>query len=194
MEKDRNLFKRGNVYWLRISVGGREFRESLRTTSRKTAQRLRDKRIQQLEKRASSGGLTKLFIEAVVEFSESLEAGNQFSWAAETQKRYLCSIRAIARSFAALAEDNDFDLFTLEVHDVDTKTVSEVVARRKKEVSIATVNRDLTAFNTFMVFCQNKGWIGENPVAEYQRQGMSEELPPITLPNEAAIRRLLKRS
>src|SRR5690625_4532627 len=180
MGKDRNLYKRGNIYNLRITIGGRDIRESLQTTSRKTARRLRDKRIRELKSEASGGSLIKPLFEAMVEFSECLEARNHFNWAAETQKRYLCSMRAIARSFVALAEDNDIDLYTFEIHELDVTKVTDMVARRKQEVSIATVNRDLTAFNAFMVFCRNKGWISDNPVAKHERQGMGEELPPIT--------------
>ena len=193
MDKDENIYKRGDKYWLRITIGGREFRESLHTTSRKAAKKRRNDRIRELQGELAGGGLIKPFVEALVEFCDRLEERTHFTWAAETQKRYLCSMRAIARAFAVIAEDNDFDLYTFDIHALDLPNVADFVERRKQEVAIPTVNRDLTAFGAFMVYCKNKGWVCTNPVQLYEKQGMTEELPPIVLPNEDAIGRILSR-
>jgi hypothetical protein len=38
--REDNLYQRGEIYWLRAEIGGREFRESLRTSDVKSARRL----------------------------------------------------------------------------------------------------------------------------------------------------------
>jgi hypothetical protein len=43
-----HLYRRGTVWWLRVSRGGKGIRESLRTSDAKTARRLRDKRLAQI--------------------------------------------------------------------------------------------------------------------------------------------------
>jgi integrase/recombinase XerD len=55
------------------------------------------------------------------------------------------------------------------------------------------VNRDLTALGNFMIFCKNRQWIDVNPVAAYEKQGMKEVLPPITLPTDDALVRMINR-
>jgi integrase/recombinase XerD len=193
VDKDRNIYQREGVYWLRISIGGREFRESLRTTSRTTARKERDKRVQELKRNVEGGRLIKPFIDAAVEFSQCIEEKHHFTWGDTTQTRYLCSMRAIARTMVAMSADNDFDIATFAMHEIDVATIADVVGRRKGEVAISTVNRDLTAFGAFMVYCRNKGWVSENPVDQYERQGMTEELPAINLPTETAVERILAR-
>ncbi|MEI4264154.1 tyrosine-type recombinase/integrase, partial [Roseovarius sp. D0-M9] len=79
--------------------------------------------------------------------------------------------------------------------EIDLKMVSEFVAMRKDAgASIATINRDLTAFNHLMRHIKNMGWIELNPVLQFERQGMKESLPDIVLPTDEAIQKLGQRA
>ncbi|WP_353343614.1 site-specific integrase, partial [Aquicoccus sp. SU-CL01552] len=78
--------------------------------------------------------------------------------------------------------------------EVDVKLVSEFVAmRRDAGASIATINRDLTAFNHLMSHIKNLGWIEMNPVLQFEKTGMKESLPDIVLPTDEAIQKLGRR-
>ena len=45
---EENLYKRGETWWLRATIDGREYRESLRTRDVKTARGRRDNRLKEL--------------------------------------------------------------------------------------------------------------------------------------------------
>ena len=189
-----NLYKRGKIYWFRTTVGGREFRESLHTTSKTVATKARNTRLKELRKSAAApGGVRQFFVVAVVEFIDALTKGDAFGWSKETTKRYACSMRAVARAMVEMSEDKGFDINAFCIDEFDLATVTDLVQRRAAIVEIATVNRDLTALGHFMIFCKNRQWIDANPVAAYEKQGMKEVLPPITLPTKEALDRMIDR-
>lgn len=79
--------------------------------------------------------------------------------------------------------------------EIDTAVVSEFVERRKDQgFTVATINRDLTAFRHLMTAMKNDGWMQSNPVVSYERQGMQEILPDIEKPTDAAIKKLAVRA
>ena len=189
-----NLYKRGKIYWFRTTVGGREFRESLHTTSKTVATKARNARLKELRKSAAApGGVRQFFVVAVVEFIDALTKGDAFGWSKETTKRYACSMRAIARAMVEMSEDKGFDITAFCIDEFDLATVTDLVQRRAAIVEIATVNRDLTALGHYMTFCKNRQWIDVNPVDAYEKQGMKEVLPPINLPTKEALDRMIDR-
>jgi integrase/recombinase XerD len=129
----------------------------------------------------------------VVEFVDALTEGNAFGWSEDTTKRYACSMRAIANAMVEIAKDRDFEINSLYMDEFDVATVCDLVARRSETVKIATVNRDLTALRHFMTFCKNRQWIDANPVDAYEKQGMKELLPPVVLPTDEALRKMINR-
>lgn len=190
---DHNLYQRGETYWFRKTIGGREIRRSLHTTSKRIAWKKRDALLRELRTAEAEGRLRHFFVVAAAEFMEALAAGTSFTWAPETQTRYLCSMRAISRTIIEMGEDKDVDINAYCIDEIDVATVADLVARRTANVTVSTTNRDLTAFNQFMVFCKNKSWIDENPVVSFEKQGMKEVLPPITLPTDEAVARMVAR-
>lgn len=94
-----------------------------------------------------------------------------------------------------LFEERNEDIEQVAAWEVGLAEVTEFVALRKDAgVSVATINRDLTAFNHLMKHIKNKGWIEVNPVQLFEKQGMREKLPPIVLPTKEAIARLSARA
>jgi integrase/recombinase XerD len=63
--RDENLYQRAGVFWLRATVRGREHRESLRTRDVKSARRLRDKRVEELNAAHWRGERQRSWPEAV---------------------------------------------------------------------------------------------------------------------------------
>ncbi|UWQ47438.1 tyrosine-type recombinase/integrase [Leisingera aquaemixtae] len=96
---------------------------------------------------------------------------------------------------ADIFAERDEDIEEVGAWEIGLAEVTEFVALRKDaDVSVATINRDLTAFNHLMRHIKNKGWIEINPVQFFEKQGMREKLPPIVLPTEQAITRLSERA
>lgn len=163
--------------------------------AKKVARKRRNDRLRGLRAQAAQrGGLRKPLIDALVEFSAELEDGSKFSWAAETQVRYLVSMRAVARTLIDMASDNDFDLAGLHLDEVTTATIVDIVGRRIADASVSTANRDLAPLGHFFVYAKNREWISENPLKSFEKQGMTETLPPFVLPTDDAVKKMIGRS
>ncbi|MEI4262018.1 tyrosine-type recombinase/integrase [Roseovarius sp. D0-M9] len=119
----------------------------------------------------------------------------QAAWAASTCNRYRTSLLQIGRTLKELFDERNEDILDAAAWEIGLAEITEFVSLRKDAgVSLATINRDLTAFNHLMTHIKNKGWIEVNPVQLFEKQGMREKLPPIVLPAEEAIARLAERA
>lgn len=130
----------------------------------------------------------------VISFQDELESETS-SLGAETRKRYLVSLRQISRVIAAYYEELGGDIYDVMAGEITTAVIAEFVGLRRDEgVTIATINRDLTALGQLMTHLKNKGWIDENPVKTFEKVGLRESLPDIILPEFPAIQRLADRA
>lgn len=192
----KNVFKPDNskFYWLRVKIEGITHRESLRTTSVRVAEKRAKSRVAELRRQNEAGELEWTFAAGFVKFYEGLTQ-DFFGWGSTTRKRYQCSLRQILRVMEVICEDLGLDIRTIPAGEIGVSFVSDFVTRRREEsVTNSTINRDLTAFGQLMKAIRNDGWIDENPVQKYEKQGMKEVLPDIVLPTEAAISRLAHRA
>ncbi len=194
----RNVYKPSNSkhYYLRVSIDGKEYRESLQTTSQRAAQALARKRIEELKAKAASGEADWLFHSGFASFYGCLEAdGSDHGWAASTQKRCRTSLLQIGDVLTEAFEEKGVDIEEVAAWEITVAEVAEFVALRKDaQASVATINRDLTAFAHLMSHMKNKGWIEVNPVRLFEKQGMRECLPDIILPSDQAIEKLADRA
>lgn len=193
-----NIYKPKNSknYYLRVSIDGKEYRQSLQTTSKRVAEKKARKRIQELTGKAERGETDWLFHAGFTSFYDSLDhEDDDHGWSDTTRARYQTSLRQIGVTLSDIFEERGEDIEAAGAWEVDLKSVAEFVAMRKDEgVSIATINRDLTAFNHLMRHIKNKGWIEMNPVLQFEKQGMKESLPDIVLPSDKAILELGRRA
>lgn len=98
-------------------------------------------------------------------------------------------------TLAEIFEEWGEDIEQVGAWEVDVTTVSEFLVMRKDDgVSVATIDRDLTAFYHLMRHIKNKGWIEGNPLLQFEKEGMRERLPDIILPTDKAIQRLNERA
>ncbi|UWR66169.1 tyrosine-type recombinase/integrase [Phaeobacter inhibens] len=195
-EKPKNIFKPRNskYWWLRVKINGFTHRETLRTTSQRVAAKKAKDRIKELRGKEESGELDWTFAAGFTKFFNALDLTSS-SWGSETRKRYQSSLRQILRVIVDICEDADREIEDLMAAEITVATVSEFVARRRAEkVTVSTINRDLTAFTSLMSSIKNQGWIDENPVRLFEKQGMKEVLPVITLPSNMAIQKLSARA
>jgi len=193
-----NVYKPGNSknYYLRVSIDGKDYRESLHTTSKRAAEALARKRIAELKAEAEKGQADWLFQNGFVSFHDFLETGtDDHGWSHNTRKRYRTSLFQIADTLEDIFKERGICINTVAAWEITVAEVAEfVAARRDAQVSVATVNRDLTAFTHLMSHMKNKKWIEENPVRLFEKQGMRESLPDIVLPTDDAIQELAERA
>lgn len=189
-----NIYKPKNSrnYYFRVSIDGKEYRESLQTTSKRVAEKKARARIKDLRTKADRGDIDWLFHAGFTSFYDSLDRLDEgHGWSDATRARYQTSLRQIGLTLMEIFEERGEDIELAGAWEIDLKSVSEFVAMRKDAgASIATINRDLTAFNHLMRHIKNMGWIELNPVLLFEKQGMKEALPDIALPTDDAIRKL----
>lgn len=194
----RNVYTPRNSrnYHLRVTIDGKEYRESLQTTSKRVAEKKARERIKELKGKAERGETDWLFHAGFTSFYDSLDEHDEdHGWTEKTRTRYQTSLRQIGLVLTEIFEERGEDIEAVGAWEVDLKLVTEFVAMRKDEgVSIATINRDLTAFNHLMSHIKNKGWTEVNPVLQFEKQGMRENLPDIVLPTDEAIQKLGQRA
>lgn len=174
---EQNMFKRGETWWLRVVIDGKEHRESLQTSNVRSARSRRDKRL--------------------AEISESKWEGPRHTWA-EAVTAYLVhakdqiapnTLRRYAVSFAQIEpwlRDHAIDA-------IDGAVTMKLIAERRKVASVATVRRDLTAVSRVLEFAEAHGWReGVNPTLT-KRKLYKERRDPIVLPEPKDIEAVIAR-
>lgn len=170
-----NLYQRGKVWWARFQVRGREYRQSLRTTSRAEARKRLQAALDKAEHFRFYGENRHTWKEAVVEW------GKDPGVKPTTLKRYLVSINQLRGVLDALYLD-----------EIDRRTMSQV-ARRAGALN-ATRRRDLTGVSSVLRWCVAHGWCEENSAKNFDRSVIREMREPIFLPAEKDIEMVVARA
>lgn len=174
-----NLFRRGEIWWLRATVNGKEFRESLRTSDVKAARRLRDKRLKQIKADIWHGEDQVSWGDAVLAWAH--HSAGQI--APKTAKRYAVSLQQCLPHMEGKT-----------VREIDGKTISSLIASRKRMgATAATIRRDLTAISRVLVYAESRDWREGNPTLS-KRRILEERRDPIELPQPGSIALLLESS
>lgn len=177
-----NTFKRGNIWWARFQVAGREFRGSLSTshgpTARKRAREWREREIGA----ARFGEGRKTYMDAFAAWS--IHIADQVG--ATTAERYAVSLGQL--------EPN---LKPLYIDEIDKQVVADIVRdRRAKGVKTATIRRDLTALSQLLEYAIDEGWRGDdesNPALRRLKK-LRERRDPIVLPLAEDIAYVIARA
>ena len=172
------LYKRGETYWGRLRISGRELGRSLRTSdSREAARRPKAWRLK-VEREGFGNPDAPTFKAAVVK------------WAAEVLPQ---SVKpSVGRRYLTSVAKLDLIFGELRVDQVNAATISQYVSLRTKEATNATIRRDLTALSRLMAACQAWGWRSDNPVRFYDRSVvLRERRDPITPPGKDDYDRVL---
>jgi integrase/recombinase XerD len=176
---NEHLYKRGEIWWLRATANGVEFRESLRTSDAKTARRLRDKRFAEITAAAYHGEVKHTWEEAVVSWSQ--HALGQI--ARSTAKRYAVSLAMVRSTLAGL-----------DVSTIEGKTIQNLITQRRRDgATPATVRRDLTAISRVLEYAEALGWREGNPTLS-KRKLLRERRDPVVLPTATHIANVIEAS
>lgn len=183
-------------YYFRVSIEGKEYRESLRTSSKRVAEKRAREKVDELKMQAQKGQPDWLFKAGLLSFYDELAKGSgDHGWAPTTRQRYRTSLIRIGNTLKESFEERGMDIEEVAAWEITVAEVADFVALRKDEnASVATINRDLTAFTHLMSHIKNKKWIEENPVRLFEKKGMKESLPDIVLPTDDAIQKLAERA
>lgn len=170
--REQNMYKRAEVWWLRATIRGVEYRESLRTSDLKTARQARKARIEQIKASAWRGERKLTWLQAVTEWAN--QAKDQIS--ANTAKRYAVSLQLVKPT-----------LGKLNIHEVDGQAIANLIAARRHQGAIAaTIRKDLTAISRVLEYAEAMGWREGNPTLS-KRRILRERRDPIALPRHEDI-------
>jgi integrase/recombinase XerD len=176
---DDNLYKRGEIWWLRATIKGVEHRESLRTRKITVARKIRDARLEEISAARHRGERRRPWLEAVTAWLEH-SAGQL---AASTAERYVLSLEMARPVLEPLAID-----------EIDGKVIASMIAaRRACGASPATIRRDLTAISSVLEYAEAMGWREGNPTLS-KRRILKERRDPIVLPLERDIEAMVNAS
>lgn len=173
----KHLYKRGETFWGRIRVNGREYRASLRTTDPREAARRAKAWRQKLEREPLGARDSPTWQDAVVKWvKEVLPQSVKPSVA----QRYLVSIGQLERVFGAL-----------RVKQITAERIAEYISLRSADATNATIRRDLTALSRLLSACVSWGWRTDNPARSYDRSIIRERREPITPPADEDVAKLI---
>ena len=169
MPRGGYLFKRGDIWFGRIRLGGREYKRSLRTTDKKEAA-IRLKGWRQTLERAVVGAPDCPTIKAAT-----------VRWAKEVlpksvkpsvRTRYLTSIGQIVDVIGDKT-----------VGTITSATITEYASARALTTTNATIRRDITALSRLLASCVAWGHRPDNPARFYDRSLLRERRDPIQPPD-----------
>lgn len=172
-----NLYQRGETWWGRCKIAGREYRSTLRTTDRREATRRFKAWRLKLERQELGEPDAPTFKQASVKWLEEVLPK---AVKASVAQRYLVSIRQLEGTFGALRVDQ-----------ITPATIGEFISRRTMVASNATIRRDLTALSRLLSACMSWGWRQDNPARFYDRSIIREQRQPIEPPRLQDVATLL---
>jgi len=176
----RFLFKRGDIWWGRVIIAGREHRRTLRTSDpHEAARRVKAWRIK-LERHQFGDVEAPGFKEAVLRWAKEVLPG---SVKPAVAKRYLVSIRQMADHFGEL-----------RVTEIDAASISSYISSRSGVATNATIRRDLTALSRLLSSCMAWGWLQSNPARLFDRSIIRERRNPISPPADDDVEKLIAAS
>ena len=170
----RNLYRRGETWWGRIKVAGRDHRRSLRTSNRAEAQKRLEAWQKEISHEQFHGEARHRYKEMVLRWKmEYLPK----SVKPATEKRYLVSARQLDPHFS-----------TLHVDELSKKKIAAMISSRMKAgATNATIRRDLTALSTMFTCAIGWGWVEENPAKAFDRSIIKERRDAIKPPPDDAV-------
>lgn len=180
------IYKRGKVWWARAQRKGKEYRQSLETGDRATAQKRLDVWLKELEAQSWGDRPRLTFANAakafVVNYLPTLKPSSA--------TRYGVSLKWLSDKFETSMMD---EIGREELSAFETW-------RRAIGASNPTIRRDLVCLSSVFSYCEDQEWIGDNvnPVPGFlkrrAKRGLTESPPKRRYLSQAEEDALLKES
>jgi integrase/recombinase XerD len=178
---------RGDVLYSEFQIRGVAIRKSLRTNDPTIAKaRLAELR-RDANTEAYGGGGPRLLIDVIEAWKASMRGNSDATtWRGkvgkETFTRYCCSLLQIVDHLEGK-----------KLTQVNKALVAEIVDARSREVTTATIKRDLGALSSVMEFACARDWCESNPVLPWLRR-LKERRDPICEPRDQDIALVIARA
>lgn len=177
------IYKRGAIWWARRQRGGREFRESLKTSDRRVAERRYAEWLSRLDAISWGDRPRRSFAEAVERFI----AEHCATLKPASARRYGVSLKHLAETLEPLYLDQ-----------ITRDRLADFEGwRRAAGATAPTVRRDFACLSSLLTSCEDWDWIdeGSNLVPGYMkrraRRGLREAPPRTRYLSEAEEAALL---
>ncbi|WP_319568993.1 tyrosine-type recombinase/integrase [Cohaesibacter marisflavi] len=162
-----NVYKRGSSYWGRVTRSGKEYRRSLKTKDRRTAEKRLQDWIGELERIAWGEKPRKSF----ADLAERFILEHLPTLKPKSAIRYGVSIKNLNALMGHMMVD-----------EITRSVLSDFeVSRRNDGVTAATVRRDLACLSSMLTSAMDWEWIDMNPVPTFlrarSRRGLKESPP-----------------
>lgn len=175
-----NIYKRGKVWWGRVTVAGREYRGSLQTSTRAEALKALEG-FRRQHGRSKHSGARLTWKEAVYHYATTVLPT---AVSPNTAKRYKVSLNSVESHLERFHAD-----------EIGPMQISElIVARRLEGAKNATINRDLTAISRVLSSAIAVGATEHNAARAYDRRTNRERRDPIELPTWAEVAAAIKKA
>jgi integrase len=156
----KGLFVRNKVWWMRVTVNGRQYRRSTGTTDKKVAEKIYHKVNTDIAERKFfevDEARQHTFDEMVEKFMKEHAPKREIT----TQVRYKVSLTHLKPYFSGML-----------LADITSKTISAYYQRRKdEEAAVATINREFDLISkAFNLAWKQWEWCKENPCQKVQKE------------------------
>jgi integrase/recombinase XerD len=178
---------RGNTLYSEFQVKGVPIRKSLHTDDPAIAKERLEKLREEVNIEAHGSGGPRAMIDVIADWKAYMKGkSDDKKWhgkiGKETFTRYCVSLMQIA----------DF-LEGKKLSQVTKGLIAEIVDKRGREVSTATIKRDLGALSSVMQYACDRDWCENNPVLPWLRR-LKERRDPIVEPRSEDIALMIERS
>lgn len=159
-----SIYKRGNVWWVKFQWRGEIIRRSSRTGNRRVAEKHERSMREERAKLDRGGKPRRVFDDAMARFvAEHLPTLRK-----QAARRYVTSITALRPHLEGLYLDQ-----------ITPSRLADFVTARRREVSSATVRRDLACLSSMFSCAISWEWADRNPARDLDKRGI-REAPPRT--------------
>lgn len=179
---------RGKTLYSEFQIKGVPIRRSLKTDDPTIAkERLKALKLEVNAEAFGGGGGPRMMFDVIADWKAHMQGNSdEKKWRGkigkETFHRYCCSLLQIA----------DF-LEGKKLSQMNKALVGEIVDKRGREVTTATVKRDLGAFSSVMQYACDRDWCESNPVLPWLRR-LKERRDPIVEPRSEDIALMIERT
>ena len=175
------IYERGNVYWYRVRLEGKEFRGSTKTDNKKLAQ--------QIANTIETDLIRKKFSMPTKSNYTFLSAWEQYVKSLANTNRTIENKISIANHFLPVfIHKNITEITQSDIKAYQSKRRLEVMAmpknigKRESEISFAYLNKEILILSNFFNFCIEKGLIEKNPAFKIKKLNELSRL--VTLSDE----------
>ncbi|SRR5579883_283130 len=162
-----SIYRRGRMLWGRVQRQGQDLRQSLKTTSRRVAEKRLREWLEELDRVSWGEKPRRTFDEAMLKFIDE----HLPTLKPKAAQRYRVSAVHLTNAFEGRFID---DLGSAEFMEFET-------TRRRAGAKPPTIRRDFACLSSMMSCCIDWEWIDANPVGPYLRRrkkrGLKESPP-----------------